>query len=297
MHLPVHRPKPISKTDHYKTKDSGNVSNIDLPAPPSGSGLNVPPPPGGLPATGAVNELASAESTDSSNHQLSAAYKLNFDNSSSGVPARRAFEEGTAGKYSYTALSSAGVFIEKPMSGGTYARRDSVQYIILHSTETGSIADAEKVISSWSALGHGRHAGAQFVVDRDGTIYSTVNPDLAASHINVKKALAGYTNDNSIGIEIVRTGRQAYTQSQVSSVVRLVAYLQEHYGLPDNRVTTHHHVQPSDRSDPVGFDLAAFEQEKALFISNSRSSDLNSSPFLTQVPKPAPDLRLGHARN
>ncbi len=174
----------------------------------------------------------------------------------------RAFEKGTAGDYSWEDLTAAGVFEDDPLRGSIYKRKGSVKYIILHSTETASPADARRVILSWNNRGL-KHPGAQFVVDRDGTICSTTNPDLVVIHIEPSRALAGYSNDNSIGIEIVRSGKQEYTRAQLDSVNRLVSYLQSHYCIPDANVTTHHHVQPSDRSDPVNFDMLAFESEKA----------------------------------
>jgi N-acetylmuramoyl-L-alanine amidase len=174
----------------------------------------------------------------------------------------RSFRQGVAGQYSWDDLVAAGVFENDPLRGSVYKRKGAVKYIILHSTETANPADARRVILSWNNRGL-RHPDAQFVVDRDGTICSTTDPDQVVIHIEPSRALAGYSNDNSIGIEIVRSGKQEYTRPQLDSVNRLVAYLQSHYSVPDANVTTHHHVQPSDRSDPVNFDMLAFESEKA----------------------------------
>ncbi len=174
------------------------------------------------------------------------------------------FVHGVAGQYSYDQLVHEGVFVSCPLHGSIFTRKSPVKYIILHSTETGSPADARRVIQSWNNRGMS-HPGAQFVVDRDGTICSTTNPDLATVHINIHKTLAGYTNDNSVGIEIVRAGKQQYTRLQLDSVMYLVSYLQGHYNVSDSNITTHHHVQPSDRSDPVGFDLLAFGRAKTTF--------------------------------
>jgi hypothetical protein len=190
----------------------------------------------------------------------------------------RAFTTATAGNFSYDQLVAAKVFISDPLHGSIFKRQGRVKYIILHSTETGSPADARRVIQSWNNRGL-RHPGAQFVVDRDGTICSTTNPDLATVHINTSKTLAGYSNDNSIGIEIVRSGKQRYTRPQLDSVMYLVSYLQSHYSVHDSDVTTHHHVQPSDRSDPVGFDLAAFASAK----SSLRSTSIAHTPGPDQV--------------
>ncbi len=236
----------------------------------------------------------------------------------SKAPAFQAFIRGTAGNFSYDQLVAAKVFVSQPLHGSIFKRQGRVKYIILHSTETGSPADARRVIESWNNRGQ-RHPGAQFVVDRDGTVCSTTNPDLATVHINTSKTLPGYSNDNSVGIEIVRSGKQQYTRPQLDSVMYLVSYLQSHYNVSDDDVTTHHHVQPSDRSDPVGFDLVAFESAKSSLRSTwvaqsagqpryqgygqadpssaSAASQRTYMPafsrhaILSTMPKPAPDFR------
>jgi N-acetyl-anhydromuramyl-L-alanine amidase AmpD len=205
--------------------------------------------------------------------------------------AGRSFQSGTAGALSYQQMIDSKVFVLCPMRGGTYSRQDKVKYIILHSTETGSPASAQRVIQSWSNRGS-RHPGAQFVVNRDGTIYTTVNPDIATIHINTKKTRPGYSNDNSIGIEIVRSGKQKYTPSQFDSVTCLVAYLQMHYRIANENVTTHAYVQPGDRSDPVGFDMHNFLIAKSTLmnptaIAMTASKSANSAK---QTNKPSASL-------
>lgn len=173
-----------------------------------------------------------------------------------------AFASGRADQYSPSFLTRAQVFAYQPLHGGIYRRREQVKYIIVHSTETAKPADAQRVIASWNHRGL-RHPGAQFIVDRDGTIYNTVDPTFATVHVNDHKTLAGVNNDNSIGIEIVHTGDQQYTETQMESVARLVAYLQTRYGVTDGHIYSHHYVQPSDRSDPVAFDWNKFALEKS----------------------------------
>ncbi|MBS2004696.1 MAG: N-acetylmuramoyl-L-alanine amidase [Cyanobacteria bacterium SZAS LIN-5] len=208
----------------------------------------------------------------------------------------RSFERGTAGDYTWDDLVAAGVFENDPLRGSIYKRQGRVKYIILHSTETASPADARRVILSWNNRGL-KHPGAQFVVDRDGTICSTTNPDLVVVHIEPSRALSGYSNDNSIGIEIVRSGKQEYTRVQLDSVNRLVAYLQSHYAVPDANVTTHQHVQPSDRSDPVNFNMVAFESEKSALQAAAvafRGKDQNRSEplqYVSTMPKAAPEFK------
>jgi len=201
------------------------------------------------------------------------------------------FNLGIAGGLSPRALANAGVFdTSRPLIGSVFDREERVKYIILHSTETGRPADAETVIDSWnnrrfravhshSRHGHEKgphyelvhHPGAQFIVDRDGTIYMTANPDKATIHINDRIAKGDVCNDNAIGIEIVHTGHQSYTPQQKASLVKLVSYLQDHYKVSDSHVETHAHVQPQTRKDPVHFDLEAFDHRKHEFRTVARN--------------------------
>lgn len=169
---------------------------------------------------------------------------------------RTAFNTGMASRYSPSALKQAGIFVDEPLRGGIFNRRENVKYIILHSTETGRPANGPRVIKSWN---HGmRHAGAQYVVDRDGTIYQTVDPEYGTVHVDIFRTLNGINNDNAIGIEMVRAGKQKYTANQLESVTKLVTYLQGHFNVPDGNIYGHGQVQPSDRTDPVAFNWTNF---------------------------------------
>jgi hypothetical protein len=186
----------------------------------------------------------------------------------------RAFEEGHADDYAARSLVRAGLVQYHPLHGGIFWRRESVKYIIMHSTETGIPMGAPRVIDSWGSAGR-RHAGAQYVVDRDGTIYQSVDPDLATVHVNVFKTLPGINNDNSIGIEMCHAGHQDYTPQQRQSVIRLVAYLQDRYKVVDENVITHRYAQRGDHTDPVNFDWDQFIADKDRFRTKAIAYKLN----------------------
>jgi hypothetical protein len=169
----------------------------------------------------------------------------------------RSFHNGYADSYTARSLVRAGLVSYHPLRGGIFWRREPVKYIIMHSTETGIPLSAERVIESWSSSGL-RHAGAQYVVERDGTIFQAVDPDLGTVHINIFKTLPGINNDNSIGIEMCHTGHQDYPAAQLQSVIKLVAYLQERYKVSDDNVITHRYAQQGDHTDPVNFDWDGF---------------------------------------
>jgi hypothetical protein len=177
---------------------------------------------------------------------------------------RNSFLCGIADHIPARALVRAGVAQHYAMRGGIFWRREPVKYIVVHSTETGIPLNAKRVIDSWSSMGR-RHPGAQYVVERDGTIYQAVDPDLGTVHLNIFKTLPGINNDNSIGIEMVHTGRQTYTPEQRASVIRLVHYLQDRYHVSDDNIITHRYAQQGDHTDPVAFDWDGFLKEKTRF--------------------------------
>jgi N-acetyl-anhydromuramyl-L-alanine amidase AmpD len=197
---------------------------------------------------------------------------------------RTAFDTGSAGKYDPSAMVSAGVFNgDIPLRGGIFERREPVKYIIMHSTETESPADGPRVIRSWNR--GMRHPGAQFVVDRDGTIYQAVDPNYGSVHVDVFRTKGGINNDNAIGIEIVRAGKQRYTHDQLSSVTKLVAYLQGHYGVPNSGIYGHGQIQPSNRTDPVDFNWNNFVVSLA---SLKQDKDAPQFALTPKGPSPAP---------
>ena len=175
-----------------------------------------------------------------------------------------AFESGAADTYAARVLVRAGIVKYHPLHGGIFWRREPVKYIVMHSTETGIPVSATRVIDSWSSMGI-RHPGAQYVVDRDGTIYQAVDPDLATVHVNIFKTLPGINNDNSIGIEINHTGSQGYPQAQLHAVTRLVGYLQSRYNVNNESIITHRYAQQGDHTDPVNFDWDGFIASKNSF--------------------------------
>ena len=194
---------------------------------------------------------------------------------------RKSFAQGTSSKYSPQQLVKAGVFKFQPLNGGIFQRSGSVKHIILHSTETESPADAPRVIKSWNNRGRS-HPGAQYIVDRNGIIYQTVDPKYGTVHVNVNRTKFGVTNDNSIGIEIVRSGKQKYTKPQMESVACLVSYLQERYDIGRSKVLAHGYVQPSTRRDPVNFNWTAFNQDLA-YLSMGQSIAFNNTSVITPV--------------
>lgn len=194
---------------------------------------------------------------------------------------QRSFNSGYADNNPARSLVRAGLVSYHPLHGGIFWRREPVKYIIMHSTETGVPQVASRVIDSWGSMGR-RHAGAQYVVDRDGTIFQAVDPDLATVHINIFKTLPGINNDNSIGIEMCHCGHQDYPYEQRQAVIKLVTYLQDRYKVDDDNIITHRYAQQGDHTDPVYFDFEGFLAEKCRFRNKAiayRVNKINSEPL------------------
>ncbi|HEY9791816.1 MAG TPA: peptidoglycan recognition family protein [Candidatus Obscuribacterales bacterium] len=174
---------------------------------------------------------------------------------------RYAFQSGTADHVPPNLLIRSGAVNYYPLHGGILERREEVKYIVVHSTETGVPQDARHVINAWSSGGR-RHPGAQFIVDRDGTIFETVDPKYATVHVNIFKTLPGINNDNTIGIEMCHTGSQDYPPEQRAAVTRLVTYLQDRFHVVNDNVITHRYAQQGDHTDPVNFNFEEFLARK-----------------------------------
>jgi N-acetylmuramoyl-L-alanine amidase len=206
---------------------------------------------------------------------------------------RSDFARGTADSYSPRTLVKAGIATYHPIRGGIFWRREPIKYVIIHSTEPGVVQSALRIIESWSSMGR-RHPGAQYVVDRDGTILQALDPDLGTVHVNIFKTLPGINNDDSVGIEMCHTGKQDYPLPQVESVTKLVTYLQNRYHVPDSNVVTHRYAQQGDHTDPVNFQWEEFLTNKNVFKNQAlalRFHDLTKDA-LTWLPPdmtPPPD--------
>lgn len=196
----------------------------------------------------------------------------------SSAKIRDAFERGIADDLAPEKLVRAGVFHFYPLSGGIFNRREDVKYIVLHSTETGIPVPGKNVINGWNSMGR-RHPGAQYVVDRDGTIYQALDPKLAAVHVNIFKTLPGINNDNTIGIEMNHTGKQNYPAVQREAVMRLLTYLQQRFSVSSENVITHRYAQQGDHTDPVNFDLDGFLATKENFRTRAIALKRQSAPL------------------
>ena len=113
----------------------------------------------------------------------------------------------------------------------------SHKYIVLHSTESGSMTGAQ-VAEMFADPDTIHEKGAHFVVDRDGTVYQCYDMSKVAYHagagneaeFGLEEPSSGPSgmNMNSIGIEIMhQQGEGDYPEEQLKAVSDLIAYIDE----------------------------------------------------------------------
>lgn len=142
-----------------------------------------------------------------------------------------------------------------PNSGSRYGTRPSA--IVLHST-AGSYAGAV----SWLCNGNRPNpSSAHYVIGRQGQIAQLVPETSAAWHVAV-----GDWNRRSIGIELADDGFRDgswYTEPQRQALLWICQQIVQRWGIPVDgaHIVAHRVLDPARRSDPVGFDMAAFIQD------------------------------------
>lgn len=125
-----------------------------------------------------------------------------------------------------------------------------IEAIVLHHTGKGGMKAAVLWFKTKKS-----GVSAHYVVDRDGTIVQMVKDEKKAWHSG-KSSLNGRPNVNifSIGIEIVSTGEDGYTDEQYDSVTFLCKMLKKKYDIENDNIVGHKDIAPGRKHDPAKFD-------------------------------------------
>lgn len=128
--------------------------------------------------------------------------------------------------------------VDDSYSSPNYASRngETIQTAVVHNTDA-------KVNSALAHLTDPKsQVSAHYVVARDGTIYQLVDDDKTAWHSGDKTV-----NQQSIGIEIEAwKAATGLTAKQDASLVALVKYVMEAYGVPVASIIPHRKVKATD---------------------------------------------------
>lgn len=128
-----------------------------------------------------------------------------------------------------------------------------IDTVVLHSSynnQGGDQYSVDKVISIWKSYGVAPH----YLIDRKGQVYRLVVERNIAYHAGVSEMKDGRknVNDFSIGVEILNTETDSYTDAQYLAVKHLVSSLKKTY--PIQYVVGHDDIAPGRKTDPWNFD-------------------------------------------
>jgi hypothetical protein len=106
----------------------------------------------------------------------------------------------------------------QPLSGlhDTGRKLSDVSGIAIH--HTGGRGTPEGVVNTLNQRG----LGVQYVMDRDGTIYSTGSTDEREAHIRPAENGSGLSNDNTLGIEVIANDDSDLTPEQIKSGISFI---------------------------------------------------------------------------
>ena len=129
----------------------------------------------------------------------------------------------------------------------------SIDTVIIHSSYD-ALGDEPYSVSGIIEVYRQYGVAAHYLIDRKGKIYRLVEDRDVAYHAGVSKMPDGRTGVNafSIGIELLNTLEDEYTDAQYGSLNKLLAYLEGRYGI--EYVLGHDEVAPSRKTDPWNFD-------------------------------------------
>ena len=126
-----------------------------------------------------------------------------------------------------------------------------IDTIVLHSSysPSGDPYSVSAVIALWKSYGVAPH----YMVARDGTVYRLVADKDIAYHAGESEMKDGRqnVNDFSIGVEILNTKEDEYTEAQYQAVSDLIGYLKGNYAI--KYVVGHDDIAPGRKTDPWNF--------------------------------------------
>jgi N-acetylmuramoyl-L-alanine amidase len=166
-----------------------------------------------------------------------------------------------------------------------------IDTVVLH--HTASSGSAQSTGSYFQNPAN--EVSSHYIVGKDGTIVQSVADGNRSWHAGTSEFKGrSDVNDFSIGIEICNLGNgtDPYTDAQYKALAKLVAYLQDTYGISWERVTGHKDVAlPRGRKiDPsANFSYDRLKSEVAALRGGATPQPPAPKPPTPKPPKPAPD--------
>ena len=119
-------------------------------------------------------------------------------------------------------------------------------YVIIHHTAQNSCDQTLKTFTLVRT-----QVSAHYVICKDGTVFHMLNDYFRGWHAGAARwGNNTDINSSSIGIELDNNGFEFFTDSQVTSLVRLLANLKTAYNIPAANFIGHGDIAPSRKNDP-----------------------------------------------
>ena len=119
-------------------------------------------------------------------------------------------------------------------------------FVVIHHTAQNSCEQTLKTFTTEKT-----QVSAHYVICKDGTVHHMLNDYLRAWHGGAAKwGNSTDINSNSIGIEIDNNGFEVFTETQIASLLRLLARLKKTYNIPAANFIGHADIAPGRKVDP-----------------------------------------------
>jgi N-acetylmuramoyl-L-alanine amidase len=119
-------------------------------------------------------------------------------------------------------------------------------YVIIHHTAQNSTAQTLKTFTLPRT-----QVSAHYVIGRDGKVYHMLNDYLRAWHGGASRwGNATDINSSSIGIELDNNGFEPFSETQIGSLLQVLAELKKSHGIPAANFIGHSDVAPGRKVDP-----------------------------------------------
>lgn len=143
-------------------------------------------------------------------------------------------------------IDSAGHAISSPWVSTINFNLRKPNYVIIHHTAQKSVEQTIKTFTMAST-----QVSAHYVIGHDGQVVQMLNDYLRGWHGGTGKwGNVTDLNSSSIGIEMDNDGYETYTDTQISSLLSLLARLKKSYNIPAANFIGHGDIAPGRKIDP-----------------------------------------------
>lgn len=120
------------------------------------------------------------------------------------------------------------------------------ELVVIHYTAMPTCAEAHDRLCDPVA-----EVSAHWLVDRDGTTHALVPEQARAWHAGAGEWRGqGDVNSRSIGIELVNTGAEPFSEPQMAALERLLTGIMARWSIPAQGVIGHSDMAPGRKTDP-----------------------------------------------